>query len=91
MEARKGRWALVEREDRSELIWATHKSLKSLAVVHREYQNHMPAGLEGVNENVCILLLGGPDAVLHGLFYIVVVPRFDQEITHSCRDSIIGI
>lgn len=44
----------------------------------------MAAGVECFGEQLLVLFLRGPDAVLHRLDDVVVVPAFDHKVPDAC-------
>ena len=64
---------------------STHISLKRHTLIHAEQQNHMPAHLESIRQQLLVLFLRRPHAIAHGRDDIVVVPGFDHEVANTFR------
>ena len=68
----------------------TYIALESHASIHGEEQDDVAASVERFGEQGLVLFLGGPDAVLHCLYDVVVVPAFDHEIPDACSVRVLG-
>lgn len=61
-----------------------YRALKSHGFVDAEEQKDVAAGVKRFFQELCVLLLSGPDPISLRVYDVVEIPRFDHKVSIIC-------